>query len=270
MQRNRNLPQIESRFPICFPNLARSLYQCGMITAAQIFHRLLESRKSNFSNTLMARALHEFLRVSGLSDNLRRERIFLNAPHWHNACNCRCNGRKHESSRTQLSDSHPVSLVSHVASRRFIPGLCRTRSPATAPSLKYYGDGRTGYRVRPAWRDANFHRDGQQYGEHVRELEREWNSRRECDGGNDRCGRRLHGSGKSSRVRFRFRAGHERGGHLQDFGFARDNFEQHFRFSLSSDDAGRAGRHAAIHGHGEFSRQSQSGHHLDSFRQRMH
>jgi hypothetical protein len=240
-----------------------------MSTAARIFHRLIESRKSNLSNTQMARPLHEFLRVSSLSNNLRRERIFLHAPHWHNACTCICNGRKRESSRTQLSDSHPVSLVSRAASRRVIPGLCRTRSSATAPSLKYYGDGRTGYRVRPAGRAANFHRDGQQYAEHGRELERGRNSRREYGRRNDRRGRRLHGSAKSSRVRFHFRAGHECGGHLQEFSFAREHCKRHFRCSHSSDDVGRVGRLAAIHGHGDFSRQSQSGRHLDSFQQRM-
>jgi hypothetical protein len=46
------LPQIESRFPIRFPNSARNQSQYGMATAPRIFRPLLESRKSNMSNTL--------------------------------------------------------------------------------------------------------------------------------------------------------------------------------------------------------------------------
>ena len=38
-----NLPQIESRFPIAFPNSARSPHQRGLTTAAKSSHRLLES-----------------------------------------------------------------------------------------------------------------------------------------------------------------------------------------------------------------------------------
>jgi hypothetical protein len=47
-----------------------------MKSAARIFPLLLESRKSQASNTRMAGALHEFLPASNLSNNLRRERFF--------------------------------------------------------------------------------------------------------------------------------------------------------------------------------------------------
>jgi Mg-chelatase subunit ChlI len=47
----------------------------------------MESLERKISNTVMARALREFLPVSNLSDNLRRECIPSDAPRWHNACN---------------------------------------------------------------------------------------------------------------------------------------------------------------------------------------
>jgi hypothetical protein len=207
----------------------------------------------------MARALREFLSVSSLSKSLRKERIPPDAPRWHNACNCRCNGKERESSRTLHSISHPVSLASRVASRRVVPGLWRTGRfrPATAPSSSY-GDGRTSERVRAARRAADFYRDGQQCGKLSGELEREWNSRRERHGRNGGRGRRLHGSGESPGARFRLRAGREHGGQLQDLGFDGDDHERHFRFGFSRGDPGRTGSHAAVHGHGEFRRQSQS------------
>jgi hypothetical protein len=185
-----------------------------MTSAVQMQHQALESRTSNISNTLMVRALHEFLCVSNLSNNLLAERIFLHAPRWHIACKCRCNGTKHETSRTLLFGLYPVSLVSRVASRRVVPGLWRTGriGPATAPSLKYYCDSPTVYRLCPAGRPTDFLRHGRQYVERGRELECERNSRRECNGRNDRCGRRLHGSGKSSIAHFGVRAGRQRGG----------------------------------------------------------
>jgi hypothetical protein len=177
-------------------------------------HQAFESGESYISNALKARALHEFLCLSNLSSTLPAEHIFLDAPRWHSACKCRCNGTKHETSRTLLFGQYRVSLVSRVASRRLNPGLWRTGriSSATAPSLKYYCDGCTGHRVRPAGRPTGSYRDGRQYVEHGRELERERNPRRECDDRNDRCRRRLHGSGKSSIARFGVRAGHQRGG----------------------------------------------------------
>src|SRR5271169_5840984 len=127
-----------------------------MISAAPIFDRDLESRISNISNTLMARALHEFRCVSNLSHNFPAERNFLDAPRWHTACKCRCNGTMHETSRTLLFGLHPVSLVSRVASRRVVPGLWRTGriSSVTAPSLKHYCDSRTVYGLRPPGRPA--------------------------------------------------------------------------------------------------------------------
>jgi hypothetical protein len=158
--------------------------------------------------------LHEILCVSILSNNFHRERIFLDAPRWHTACRCRLNGTMHESSRTLLFGLHPVSLVPCVASRRVVPGLWRTGriSSVTAPSLKHYCDSRAVYHLRVVGRSAGFLRDGRQYGGHGRALEREWNSRRQYNGRNDRRERGLYGSGKSSVARFGVRAGYERCG----------------------------------------------------------
>src|SRR5579863_9488591 len=162
-----------------------------MIKAARIHLRVIESWKSNIGNTLIARDLHEFPGVSNLRRKLREKGLFLDEPRWHTACKCCCNGTKHETSRTLLSDSHRVSLVSRVPSRRVVAGLCRTgriRS-VTAPSLEsleYYRDGRAVCSVRPAGRASDFRRDSRQRAEHGRELEREWNYRWECGGWNDR------------------------------------------------------------------------------------
>jgi hypothetical protein len=196
-----------------------------MKSTGQTHHQVLESRTSNISNALNAQALHEFLCVSNPSDNLLAERIFLDAPRWHTACKCRCNGTKHETSRTLLFGLYPVSLASRAASRRVVPGLWRTGriSSVTAPSLKYYCDSRTVYCLRSAGRPTNIHRDGRQYGKHCRELERERNSRRECNSRNDRCGRRLHRSGKSPIARFGVRAGSQRGRLYQKFDCARND-----------------------------------------------
>jgi hypothetical protein len=50
----KSLPQIESRFPIVYPNLARTQHQRGMTTAAQIFYRLFACLNSHLSNALTA------------------------------------------------------------------------------------------------------------------------------------------------------------------------------------------------------------------------
>src|SRR5580700_8094735 len=240
-----------------------------MKTAAQAIHPLREFGKSKINNAQVARALSEYLGAANPSGNIRREHIFLRAPHWHNTCNCRCNGRKHETSRTPHLVCNLVSVASRAASRRVLPGLWRTGRPATAPSPGER-DGRAGGRVRPAGRAANIHRDGQQHDKYSRELEREWNTRRERDGWNGRRGRRLLGPCESSCARFGVRAGHQRGGLLKDFGLGRADRERHFRLGLSRGGPARTRRHHAVLSHGEFSRQSQSSRRLDAFRQRMH
>src|SRR5580700_4496049 len=240
-----------------------------MKTAAQAIHPLREFGKSKINNAQVARALSEYLGAANPSGNIRREHIFLRAPHWHNTCNCRCNGRKHETSRTPHLVCNLVSVASRAASRRVLPGLWRTGRPATAPSPGER-DGRAGGRVRPAGRAANIHRDGQQHDKYSRELEREWNTRRERDGWNGRRGRRLLGPCESSCARFGVRAGHQRGGLLKDFGLGRADRERHFRLGLSRGGPARTRRHQAVLSHGEFSRQSQSSRRLDAFRQRMH
>jgi hypothetical protein len=77
VQGNPNLPQIESLFPIIFPNLARSQFLWGMTSAALMHHPAFESGESHISNALKARALPKFPYVSNLSNNPPAERIFL-------------------------------------------------------------------------------------------------------------------------------------------------------------------------------------------------
>jgi hypothetical protein len=258
---NLDLPQIESRFPTVLPNLEQSGHLLGMKNAARILDRAPEYGKSNLSNPITAWALHRFLRVTYRLNRFPGECVFLDAPRWHTACKCCCNGTKHEPSRTLPRESHPVLLVSRDSSRRVAPGLCRSRRirPGTAPSLKAlecrcYGC--TVHRVRAVGRPAVIHRNGCQYDEHGRELERQWNVRRECHGWHDRCGRRLHCSGESSNAGIGVRGGHQRRGQFQEFGCARNDFKRHFHFRRASNHAGGTWSLTSIHGHGKFSRES--------------
>ena len=152
--KTRYLPQIESRFPIDFPDSARSPYQ-----------RAEDNCRADIPSAPPILEIKPQQHTDGVSfaENLSRLKpqrqlfagsaFFSDAPHWHNACTCRWNGSEHETSRTQHSDDHPVSLASRAASRRIIPGLWRARriGTAAAPSLKYYGDGRAGQPRPSCW-----------------------------------------------------------------------------------------------------------------------
>ena len=182
---------------------------------AKSHHRPCEFPSTPPTNALRTRAFHEFPATSILSDLPQIGRAFPNAPSWHTACICRCNGTKHETSRILPSVSHPVSPLARVASRRVNPGLWRTGriEPATAPSLHDYRDGRAGCGVRAARRNAGVHRGGRQLVGRGGDLERRWNSRRKFRRRNDRGGRRLHGSSESSIARFGLYTSRQRGRH---------------------------------------------------------
>jgi hypothetical protein len=144
--------------------------------------------------------LHD-LSIRGYSPSAERgladERASVKIPRWRHACNpCEHGTRCGTRSVLLFSECFP-SLVSRDFLSRAPPGLWRSRWPvfATAPSFEHNRQRHAVNSVGIAGNDPSFYGGRQQHNECGRELEREWNLRRKCNGRNDNGERRLCSAG---------------------------------------------------------------------------
>jgi len=137
------------------------------------------------------------LTSSNMDRVIHAARISISGPSWHSACNPLVNGKKHGTRRTPQFGEGFISLVPRTAFRCVFSGLwrCCWFSTSTAPSFRRNRQPHPGLCFDVARHGTSFYGGRRQFDEHSRELERERNLRRQCNGRYNHHEWRLHLAG---------------------------------------------------------------------------